>query len=222
MKYVYPKIGKVFETDGNLVNTLVIENQGLFCRIIEDIQNQINGFDGKSVLSIDNKIIPINKNLEVLSQFIPFEINRKNLISKICSAIEAKSAEEEFCYKASELMTQIESFMMEISFDFACNLSFEKLNFASLVKASGLEIADDYDSLGEKIIDLMELITEFDREKFYVIINLRSYLSDEETAQFMDTVIRHRFSVLMIESNEHLLLPCESRFIIDKDLCEIS
>lgn len=79
-----------------------------------------------------------------------------------------------------------------------------------------------HDSLGEKIIDLMELITEFDREKFYVIINLRSYLSDEETERFMDTVIRHRFSVLMIESNEHLLLPRESRFLVDKDLCEIS
>lgn len=79
-----------------------------------------------------------------------------------------------------------------------------------------------HDSLGEKIIDLMELITEFDREKFYVIINLRSYLSDEETERFMDTVIRHRFSVLMIESNEHLLLPQESRFLVDKDLCEIS
>ena len=79
-----------------------------------------------------------------------------------------------------------------------------------------------HDSLGEKIIDLMELITEIDREKFYVIINLRSYLSDEETERFMDTVIRHRFSVLMIESNEHLLVPRESRFLVDKDLCEIS
>ena len=222
MKYVYPEIGKVFETGSDFVNTLVIENQGLFCRIIEDFQNQINGFEGKGVLSTDDKIMPMNKNLEVFSQFVPFEINRKNLISKICSAIEAKAINEEFCFKTSELMTEIESFLMERSFDFDCNLSFERLNFASLVKASGLEIADDYDSLGEKIIDLMELITEFDREKFYVIINLRSYLSDEETERFMDTVIRHRFSVLMIESNEHLLLPRESRFLVDKDLCEIS
>ncbi len=222
MKYVYPEIGKVFETGSDFVNTLVIENQGLFCRIIEDFQNQINGFEGKGVLSTDDKIMPMNKNLEVFSQFVPFEINRKNLISKICSAIEAKAINEGFCFKTSELMTEIESFLMELSFDFDCNLSFEKLNFASLVKASGLEIADDYDSLGEKIIDLMELITEFDREKFYVIINLRSYLSDEETERFMDTVIRHRFSVLMIESNEHLLLPRESRFLVDKDLCEIS
>ena len=32
-----------------------------------------------------------------------------------------------------------------------------------------------HDSLGEKIIDLVELITEFDREKFYVIINMYFY-----------------------------------------------
>ncbi len=94
MKYVYTEIVNVFETGSDFVNTLVIENQGLFCRIIEDFQNQINGFAGKGVLSTDDKVMPMNKYLVVFSQFVPFEINRKNLISKICSAIEAKAIKE--------------------------------------------------------------------------------------------------------------------------------
>lgn len=221
MKFVYPEINKVFEADANFVNTLVIENQELFCRIIEDIYNQINGFDGKSVLSADNKILPIHKHLEILSQFIPFEINRKKLLSKICSALEEKAISDEYYYQTTELMNKIEKYLLELSFDFTCNISFENIGIASLIKASGMEISDDYNSLGEKIIDLIELITEFDRKKFYVIINLRNYLSDEETTLFMDTVINHGFAVLMIEGNEHPPLPKEKRYIVDKDLCEI-
>lgn len=221
MKFVYPEIGKVFETDGSFINTLVIENQGLFCRLIEDVQSQVNGFEGRSVLSEDNKILPINKNLEVLSQFVPFEINRKNLISKICSAIETKAISDEYYGRTCELLNEIERYLMDITFDFSCDLNFEKINASALIKAAGVEVADDYESLGEKILDLMELVTEFDRRKFYVIINLRSYLSDEETALFMETALQHRFSILMIESGERPLLPQECRFLVDKDLCEI-
>lgn len=222
MKFVYPEIDKVFKIVNDYVNTLVIENQGLFCRIIEDLQNQINGIDGKSVLSVDDKILPINKNMEIFSQFIPFDINRKNLVTKICSAIENKAVSEELYYETSEIINGIEKYLIKLSFEIDCNLNFEKLGIASLVKASGLEIADDYDSLGEKIVDLMELIEKFDRKKLFVIINLRSYLSDEETARFIDTVLRHRLSVFMIESNDRPLLPRESRFIVDENLCEIS
>ncbi len=37
----------------------------------------------------------------------------------------------------------------------------------------------------------------------------------------MASVLSHGYHVLMVESAEHTLLPCEQRTIIDRDLCEI-
>ena len=81
---------------------------------------------------------------------------------------------------------------------------------------------EDYESLPEKIIDYMELITEYEKEKLFILYNLRSLISDRDTDLFIDTVLRHGYNVFMLESSEHTLLSGERRYIIDNSLCEIS
>ncbi len=48
-----------------------------------------------------------------------------------------------------------------------------------------------------------------------------AFIPDEQTSAFMTSVLSHSFHLLMQESAEHTLLPCEQRTIIDRDLCEI-
>ena len=81
MKLVYPEIDFVFETDIEKVNTIVIENPTLFYNLLVDINNQLNGDDGKTVLSIDDKIVDIKNKLCILDHFVPFDINEKNIIN---------------------------------------------------------------------------------------------------------------------------------------------
>ena len=44
MKFTHPAINRVFDTDTDKVNSLIIENQQLFSDVIKDIRNQIDGF----------------------------------------------------------------------------------------------------------------------------------------------------------------------------------
>ena len=101
------------------------------------------------------------------------------------------------------------------------NISFSKINLPSIIKASGMTFREEYDSLPEKIIDYMELVTEYEREKLFILYNLRSLIPDQETELFLDTLIRHEYNVLMVESCEHTRLSNEQRYIVDSDLCEI-
>ncbi len=221
MKLVYPEISHVFNTENEKVNCIVIENQKLFFSLLEDIQRQMNGYDGKLVISEDNTPIKTDKYMEVLSQFVPFDINRKSLINKISAELEKKAVSEDFYGRTIELVSEIENHLMNISFDFLCDINYNKLDIGSIIRASGVEINDSYTSLGEKIIDYIELVTEFDRRKLFLTVNLRSYISDNEASEFMKTVLSHGYNVIMLESSEHLRLDCESRYIIDADLCEI-
>lgn len=52
MKMVFPGINQVFDCEnGEEVWSLVIENQNLFYGILSDIRGQIEGIEGKVVLS---------------------------------------------------------------------------------------------------------------------------------------------------------------------------
>ena len=78
-----------------------------------------------------------------------------------------------------------------------------------------------YESLAEKILDYFELVEEYDKKKLFIMVNLRSYLSDEEMKMFMRDVLARKIQVLLIESSERSVLDEEKRYIVDADLCVI-
>ncbi len=50
----------------------------------------------------------------------------------------------------------------------------------------------------------------------------RTVVVANQAGLFLDSVIRHRYNVLMVESCEHTRLSGEQRYIVDESLCEIS
>ena len=67
----------------------------------------------------------------------------------------------------------------------------------------------------------MELITEFDRKKLFLTINMRSFVPDDEMERFAETAIMHGYDIIAVESCAYKMLRNERRLIIDEDLCEI-
>ena len=64
------------------------------------------------------------------------------------------------------------------------NIGFSKINLESLIKSAGIEVESVYDNLGEKILDYFELVSVYDSKKLFVLVNLRSYLSEHEMKEF--------------------------------------
>lgn len=221
MKFVHPEISRVFNTEDALVNTLVIENQRFMYRLLNDLHSQINGLDGQCVVSEDNVPVACSKYAEILDTFVPFEINKKSLLTKIAAALEHKAASSDFLVQTGKLLTDFSNYMDELAFDFPCDIVFPKIGIGSLIKGAGPELRDDYDSIGEKVIDYMELVRTFDRNKLFFTLNMRSFVTDEETERFMKTAVSHGYHVIMIEGSDRPRLQTENRLIIDMDLCEI-
>ncbi len=222
MKFVYPAINHVFDTDCDRVLSIVIENQGLLYELLCDVKQQIEGKTGRSVVSIDGAIQPMDKTVELLYDYFPFILNKKSLLNKTATLLEKSILEGEHYQEGLELLSAVESFFLKASFSFSNNINFSKISVSSLIKACGLEFVEDYDSLGEKIIDYFELVSELEGNKLFILYNLRCVMSDSETRAFLHTVLTHGYNVVMLESAIHPLLALEQRFIVDVDLCEIS
>lgn len=221
MKLTHPDLSVVFDTEIDQVNTLVIEEPLFLRSFLLDINRQIDGSSGQVVLSESEKPLEMSRKAELLDDFIRFDINRRNLLSRISTAVERSASSPDHYEKTSQLLAEIERYMYEISFDFPCDILFNKLSVSSLVKSAGILLRDEYDGLAEKVIDYFELVREFDADKLFVTYNMRAVISDEETSGFMDTILSHGFHVLMVENHEYSRLAQERRWIVDNDLCEI-
>lgn len=45
----------------------------------------------------------------------------------------------------------------------------------------------------------MELVREYDSEKMFITLNLRSYISDDEMNKFVNDVVARGYKLLMVE-----------------------
>lgn len=89
----------------------------------------------------------------------------------------------------------------------------------TLIKAAGICVDDDYDNLGEQLLDYFELVQEYDGKKLFILVNLRSYLLDAEMNLFLQNIVERDIQILILESSEHPILEWECRHIVDADFC---
>lgn len=221
MKMVLCGIDQVFDCSGDQVCSVIIENQGLMYHIVNDLAVQIQGLDGRSVLSEDNKTLRMDKCAEQIMQFVPFDMNRKGILSKIVAEMQRIAVDGDHYLETSEMLAHWERYCMDLEFELTGDVRFAKITVESLIKAAGVEIEDDYDSLAEKLIDYFRLVETYDHHKLFILINLRSYMNDNTMQQFVDAVLERGHQILLLEGCERPLLRREKRYIVDGDRCVI-
>lgn len=221
MKMVLSGIDQVFDCGEEWVCSVVIENQPLLYDIVCDLAAQIQGLDGQSVLSEDNKTLRMDKCAEQIMQFVPFDMNRKGIVSKIAAEMQRIAVDSEHYLETSEMLAHWERYCMDLEFELTGDIHFARITVESLIKAAGIEIEDDYDNLAEKLIDYFRLVETYDHRKLFILVNLRSYIPDDLMQQFVDTVLKRGYQILMLEGSERPLLDQEKRYIVDGDRCVI-
>lgn len=221
MKIVYPKIDAVFHLSReDKVNVLVIENQKLFVEILSDINDQINGLEGKMVLSIDNISCLISQNLELISEYVPFDVNKKNLIIKLYKKLNNIAVNEEFFIKNKSLNTNIIDFALEVSNEldneFEFNAEIDPINIFKIIDFKFNQSLN----LTEKIIEYIKIVRDYDKEKCFILVNLRNYISLDEIDEFYKMILYNKFKVLIISGGDHPKSEYEEKIVIDEDLCQ--
>ena len=199
---------------------LVIENPDFFREFLRDISTQLDGFSGKAVLSRDDTPIGFLGNVELIDSFVSFEISRKTLLTKLVSQLESIAVSESNYLHTASLMGELEQYIQELSFELPCDILCSKMSIGSVLRAVGIEISDDYANDLERLLDYMELTRELERDRLFLLVNLRSWYSDEEVSKFLSSILSHEYHVLLVDSISKVRLPNEERVTIDTDLCE--
>lgn len=220
MILAYPQLGSPLELEGQAVSALVVENPDFYRHFMADLYAQLQGDPGELILSHQGDTLPIGKWIELVDNCIHFELNRKALLTKVCTAMERAAVSEEFFLKTSELLCAVEGYVDALAFELPGDIVCEKCSVAGILKGVGIRLRDDYEDPLERLVDFMELVREFDRDKLFVLQGMRSFFSDDQVETFLKTVLSHGYRVLLIDCVARKKLPSEKRLTIDNDLCE--
>lgn len=221
MKLIYKDIGHIIDFEDDNVNELIIENKKMFFNVVNSMSMQANGLSGDCILSVADKPVEFSGYSDFNVQFAPFQINRKSLLTKLCAELEKKSLIPENYMKTEELIGELERYVLYLSEDFPFEINCRKLAMGSVIRAISPEIEECDKSPLEKIFAYMELVRELERDKLFIMVNMRSYFSDEEMEKFTESVFLHVFKVLLVENSEMPRLKYSRRYVVDDDLCEI-
>ena len=213
-------MGHILSFDKGYVNELVVENKKMFFDMVNSIAEQINGGRGDCVLSIKDKPVELSKYADLTIQFAPFELNRKSLLTKLYSVLEHKALLAENYTQTGNLLIEIERYMLYLSEELPFDVNCQRLAIGVIIKAVSPEFDDTDKSALEKIFTYMELVRELDRDRLFIMVNMRSYFADSEMELFVESANLHGFRVLLLESTSQSRLKNTQRYTVDEDLCE--
>ena len=216
----HPEIETIIDFSSSHIQSVVIESPSFFRYLMVDLYTQKGGEPGKFVLSDGGKTLSMSTSIEIIDNCLRFDLNTKPILNKIISSMEKHSVDEDFFLKTSQILQQVEQYIDELAFSFNCDLVYNHCSTAGLLKSVGLSLRDEYTDFLERLADYMELVREFDRDKLFVLVNIRSFFSDSHIEKFFETAFSHGYNILLLDNIGRKKLRFENRLSIDNDLCE--
>ena len=102
------------------------------------------------------------------------------------------------------------------------SLKMEEINYQDLFKAAGIRFDYDKTSIIERVTEYMKVTSELLGKKLFILVNLDSFLSEEDLLELIKFLSYNEIKVLALQNKiTREVIPCENLRIIDKDLCEI-
>jgi CRISPR-associated protein Csn2 len=221
MKLVNAQYDLKIKFDENMFYTLVVEAPFYFSDIIHQLVCQSEGQEGDFVLSVDNEIIRIDKNLSVLVDPFRIELNNRKVLHKIYCEME-KIAQDEIEMKGE--INSYSSLLLErvinktlydhivFNFDFEWNDFFKMYH----VSIDGTEL-----TLEEKLAEYIKILTQVLNQKILCVVNGHDFYPQTTLKYLVELAEYQKLNILFIEAREHEQIDGERVTIIDKDRCLI-
>lgn len=207
--------------DGNHF-CITIENPLIFRTYVTDLLNQIEGGEGKFILSEGIEEKEIDKNISMITDYLRFDPIDKKVSNKINLLLKNFVVDEILYEKTTEVVSTIEKYAISIIDDFPYSLSYDKIDVNNLLKILNLKITVEYTSLLEKIIEYMKLLHGICGISVFILLNISSFLSPQELEYLIEEANLQKHNLIFIEShNNQVQIPYTKNIIIDKDGCEI-
>lgn len=211
--------------DERYINVLEISEKELFKKITYIVNKYSKNIEeGNEIVLLENdNRLEISKNILVVNDFYNIDINSNKIIKSLYKEIEIQYNYE---HGEENLLINLENIFRNLHetlsfYDFELEYKRE-IKISELLKCIGLKFNEYYyDNPLDNLICLFDLVSLFKLYKVIVLINVKSFFSDEEIIEIYKSALHRDIKLLLIDySDESELLEYESKLYIDTDFDE--
>ena len=206
----------------NKILNIEIYNKKFFYRFIKDLNLIENGnaIEEISAFNKQNEEITLTNKIEILSDFLDFDLYNKKYSSDFQKYIVKNSEEKNIDKIVKEYSKVYDSILNIVNLiDIPITIK-NDFDFESIIKSFKFEV-NFFDNLLNNLIDLLEVKLNLSKEKIYVFINLKSYLSNEDLLELYKYIFAKNINSIFIDTNKYDDLNDNvNKIIIDTDLDE--
>ena len=221
MKLVNISSGIDIDINENEINELIIEHKSLFTKTIEMLIKQANGEEGDFVLSENNKIIKLEKCSDVIVNFFAMTPNNKKVLNKLYESLEiiANNYVEEKADINARIISLLDAITTSVGgSDLIYDLDYK---WSDIFKLYSLQFEENYSDIVNKITSYIKIISQFSDIRVIFLVNVRSFLSNEEMQKVFEMANYCKINIFLLESYESEERDGIKRYVIDKDMCFI-
>lgn len=201
---------------------LVIENPQEYYRTTRAIIDVLNGDISDFSFWKGNTQIDAAKTGEIVSDIFSFDFADKKIVTLLHKKLVANYLDGDFLPEYNRITVETTMFLdrLCLTVDFA--LDSDEMTIEELLKVCSVKPAKTYDSLLEKIVCYVNILTELKHVAFFVFVGLKSVLTDEELKMLYKHCRMQKISLLLLESRDKCpRMEEETTLIVTQDLCEI-
>lgn len=208
--------------EDNKILNIEIYNKKFFYRFIKDLNLIENGNNLEEITAFNkqNEEITLTNKIEILSDFLEFDLYNKKYSSDFQKYIVKNSEEkniDKIVKEYSKVYDSITNIVNLVDIPITIKNDFD---FDSIIKSFKFEV-NFSDNLLNNLINLLEVKTNLSKEKIYIFINLKSYLNNEDLLEFYKYIYLKNINSIFIDTSKYAdLNDYINKVIIDRDLDE--
>lgn len=223
MKLVHPDFLCPIEFKENQIQTIVIESPRILSKYLEELLLQVNGADGRWVLSEYEVAYSLSKASHVILNPFCLEFNQRRMLTALYDRIEKETLSTELLLKWNKLYPAMVNILEEMikGLDYMLSYS-EGIEIKEFLKIMNLRFNNKAESMVEQLIDYMCLLHEVLKISVFVFVNIKSYLDENELNYLFQQAFYQKIYILLLENvDREQKHQAEQIRIIDRDCCII-
>ncbi len=204
------------------VQLLIIENPHEFYKFVDMFDCSVGGDESELSFLRNGKPVSAEKEGCIICDPFHFDLNDKKVIGLLFKNLAETCRYGKEQFKLSSVNTGVGQLFAELFETLPFSLTYGELTIEELLKCANVRFEKTYDTLLEKIICYINALAELKHCNFFVFVNLKAVLCDDDLMSLYRHCALEKIGLLLIENSKvRPLLPEEKAIIITEDLCEI-
>lgn len=198
MKLVHYTL-ETFLIDNNFRSLeFIIEKPEIFYFYIKELFEQTKGQEGNFILSDKDRIISIEKNIDIVLSPLLLDFDNKKIISKLYDRLKF-IANDNLFIETKEIFKKVNDYINLLEYNFEFDIKYiEEIDLSYFFKLFGIKIDYSEDNLSLKILQYIKIIS-FVGYKVIVFINLSNYLDCKVIDKILEEIYCLDIQIIFFE-----------------------